>query len=309
MRNTHKHTQLVKCEVCGDRLDLEFIVTGGAQFKVSTAALGTNAASSLAAGPTALCGSGTSRLPSRLDEEVEELDTSAAADTADAEAELAGSRATKPSKPQGSSVRSKSAPVLAPQKSADGSTASTAGSTADPFAAITDAGPAAAGPAGAGARRHVPPQMADSLDLLSDDSVVGCESAARLQQDSSLAERSSGRSLDGQGPTSMGSRTLGRWMSRYSSGTSSSYGVQGGIGSSPPVVANGFSLSAVAAGQTRPGFVRSLGSLTLGASADDGTRSSFRPVKTDDGEYIVWVEAFSLSFGCVLLRLLRLRMW
>lgn len=46
------------------------------------------------------------------------------------------------------------------------------------------------------------------------------------------------------------------------------------------------------------GFARGLG-VRSASAAEEGSRSSFRPVKTDDGEYLVWVEAFSLTFRCV----------
>jgi hypothetical protein len=115
-----------------------------------------------------------------------------------------------------------------------------------------------------------------------------------------------------------GSRTLSRWISRYSSSSNSGSTAVLPIGSPP---ASSLSIQGVGGSSQTSGkqsFVRSLGSRTLtmgsqaltrgsqaltlggsGASEDAGNRSSFRPVKTDDGEYVVWVEAFSLTFRCV----------
>jgi hypothetical protein len=91
-------------------------------------------------------------------------------------------------------------------------------------------------------------------------------------------------------------------MSRYSTsgGLNSSSGTLA-CGSPPAAAAAGVasSLSGLG-GSSRQGFVRSLaGGLSSSASNNEDSgalRSSFRPVSTNDGEYLVWVEAFSLTF-------------
>jgi hypothetical protein len=111
------------------------------------------------------------------------------------------------------------------------------------------------------------------------------------------------------------SRSLGRWISHRvsSSGASGQTGYMpgaaasaspspqpgGGPGSTASSGKHGFvqrSLTAVSP------FIPGGGGGGAGPSVDDGGaggRSSFRPVKTDDGEYVVWVECFSLVFRCV----------
>jgi len=281
------HVQMVRCEVCGDRLELEFIVTAGAEFKVSAAALGTTAASLSTRAASGVSIGALGRPSGRLEEEVEDLETALTAAAKEAEG---STRAASGSQPQGAH-RSKSEPALS-LRSMDGSGAVSVSSLPDP----TGTGSGMAAGAGTASIPQQATSTSDSMDLGIDDSTSGLSFSARMQQDPAdrTGSRTAPEPLPGssQGPTSMGSRTLGRWISRYSS--TSSNGVHA-VGS-PPVHANGMS-AALTSGAGRPSFVRSLGSLTLGGATEDASRSSFRPVKTDDGEYLVWVETFSLTFG------------
>lgn len=283
------HVQMVRCEVCGDRLELEFIVTAGAEFKVSAAALGTTAASLSTRAASGVSIGAVGRPSGRLEEEVEDLETAITAAAKEAES---STRAASGSQAEGAH-RSKSEPTLSP-RSMDGSGAVSVSSLPDSTGAGTGSGLAAA--AGAGSIPQQATSNSDSMDLGIDDSTGGLSFSSRVQQDPAdrTGSRTAPEPLPGgyQGPTSMGSRTLGRWISRYSSTTSNGVHAVG----SPPVLANGMSAS-LASGAGRPSFVRSLGSLTLGGTTEDASRSSFRPVKTDDGEYLVWVESFSLTFG------------
>jgi hypothetical protein len=147
-----------------------------------------------------------------------------------------------------------------------------------------------------GGRQDAPAASAASssgdMDLQDQPSPGGSGTAALLD-DSAYRANSSSFDMSTGAPvaTALGSRTLARFINRYSS-----YSSSGTFPAGSPPVANGMSLSA-AAGVAGKSFVRGLGSRTLGA-ADEGARSSCRPVKTDDGEYLVWVESFSLTFRC-----------
>lgn len=276
--------QMVKCEVSGDRLDLEFIVTGGAQFKVSAAALGLNTANAnTLSASSAMTSSSMGRQSGALDEEYQGLDAAAAADVlpgdAAAEAGLGrrgGSGSGGQQQEHMSPRSSSSSPAMLSSRTAQAETA---------------------GAHDHGGRQDVPAASAASssgeMDLQDQPSPGGLSTAVLL--DDSAYHRANSGSFDistgAPAATALGSRTLARFINRYSS-----YSSSGTFPAGSPPVANGISLSA-AAGVAGKSFVRGLGSRALGA-ADEGARSSCRPVKTDDGEYLVWVESFSLTFRC-----------
>jgi hypothetical protein len=330
--------QMVKCEVVGERLELEFIVTGGAQFKVSAAALGLNTAAAAAAASSnaadtsssnAAAGGGTAatitntavgsnamssssstagRVSGRLDGEGGDLDIAAAADTGWAPSATAPKSATADSSGPGSSGRQQQ------QQDACTSNGHLQGGHAK---ALTRSSPGtlssslAGMDAALGARNSA--TAAAAADASSSSSQLNSMTPPRSPSAGGAASGQSATRDDGNaadpsavGPlipdaTKAGSRTLARWITRYSSSSTSGGTAVQPVGSPP-----GASLTSQGLGgglsqsSGKQSFVRSLGSrtLTLGGSSseDAGARSSFRPVKTDDGEYVVWVEAFSLTF-------------
>jgi hypothetical protein len=275
---------MVKCEVSGVRLDLEFIVTGGAQFKVSAAALGLNTANvSTLPSASNMTSSSMGRQSGRLDEEYEGLDAAAAADVllGDAAEAALGTRSGSGGQ---ASAQDRQQEHMSPRSS-----------TSSP--AMLSIRPAQAETAGAndqGGRQGAPAASAASssgdMDLQDQPSPGGSGPAALLD-DGAYCANSSYDMSGAPAATALGSRTLARIINRYSS-----YSSSGALPAGSPPFANGMSLSA-AAGVAGKSFVRGLGSRALGA-ADEGARSSCRPVKTDDGEYLVWVESFSLTFRC-----------
>lgn len=308
---------MVKCEVAGDRLDLEFIVTGGAQFKVSAAALGLSAANACTMPSSSTNSSSISRLPSKPDEQADELDAAAAADVLPADTPGAadsglGSRSGSGgggSQQQQAASSGKQTALTSPRSSSS-SPAMLSGSLPDAEHLGAEGQASAEGDAAPGSPGCQDKQAKVAAAVMAGSSGLGSstdpESApagglgtAALLDDS--AYHGSGRSFDGlassaPAPTTLGSRRLARIISRYGSNSGSGNSGTFAVGS-PPGATNGVSQSA-AAGATGRSFVRGLGSRAL-SSGDDGSRSSIRPVKTDDGEYLVWVESFSLTFRCV----------
>lgn len=332
--------QMVKCEVSGDRLELEFIVTGGAQFKVSAAALGLNAASfnSSSTQPKSTSavktGSNSSSaavggLSSKFleQEELAEDDTDAAAaadvfpadaaDTAEAAGlgRRSGSRERQQQQRQGrQGLATNSLDSAAVLGSLDmgGAALLGEGGQQDATAAAAAAGSFQEEPAHlsgrAGSSGRASSGDVDERPVAGYERPVAGYGTASLLEDGSSERAGSIRSFDLLPPNSssasvpaadrtLGSRTLARLINRYNS---SSGAFPAG---SPPlqaVGANGSSLPGAGGGgvSASRSFVRGLGSRALGV-AEDGSRSSIRAVKTADGEYLVWVESFSLTFRCV----------
>lgn len=234
--------QLVRCEVSGDRLDLEFIVTGGAQFKVSAAALGLNTASSNAVSSGVL--SSISRgLSGHLEQEEEEgldpmADTDRAPDTADAAADSslgngAPQRTSSDVLQGGASHRSKQT-VLTSPRSSGSSPAMLNCRVGSELAGEDSAG--AAGQLGGNVGVHrsqhsqlvfatSPPGRASSA---LDSALFGLEDEALPPacEDGVGVERT------------LGSRTIARWVNRYSNSA---------VVGSPPVM-NGTLLSSASTG-------------------------------------------------------------
>jgi hypothetical protein len=283
---------MVKCEVAGDRLDLEFIVTGGAQFKVSAAALGLNTANvSTLPSSSTISSSSMGRQSERLGEECEGLDAAAA--TADvlpgdaAEVGLgrrSGSGSGGQQQQGQASAQDRQQEHLSPRSSASSPSMLGSRSAQAQTASAHDQGGHQDAPAASAA------SSSGDMDFQGQPSPGGSGPAALLDDSAYRANNDSFDLSVAPAATALGSRTLARFINRYSSYSSGAFPA----GSPPP--ASGVSLSA-AAGFAGKSFVRGLGSRTLGA-ADEGARSSCRPVKTDDGEYLVWVESFSLTFRC-----------
>lgn len=223
--------QMIKCQVVGSCLELEFIVTGSARFKVSAAALGFTS--------SGLSEAATSNTPAQGDLDIEAFpaaDTGAAADTSVEAAE--GQQAS-------SSVR-------------------------EPAAANTAGAPIG----GAGAARFSAPGNLDGTSLSapagdcgSSTNDVGSSSTNHVH----LAAYRHSKSSSGAPGHRRSSSTAGAVL--HGIGRSASY-----------VKSLGSSVSAYV--PTWEDASRSVGS----------TVSSFRMVKTDEGDYWVCVESFSLQF-------------
>lgn len=324
----HELNKMVKCEVSGDRLELEFIVTGGAQFKVSAAALGLNAASfssstttqvtAASAGKTGSGGSSSAVVGGGAYSTFLEQEEAVAEDNADVAAAAdvfpmdAADTAAGLGRRSGSSERQQ-------QERRHGLSAN----SLDSAAVLGSLDAALLGQSSlqdataVGSRQEERGQLSGragssgraSSGEVDERPVAGYGNAALLEDGSCLSERAGSiRSFDLVPPNStaavpvadrtLGSRTLARLINRYNS----SSGVFP-AGSPPLLGSNGASLPGAAAGGGSGGsvsasrsFVRGLGSRALGV-AEDGSRSSIRAVKTADGEYLVWVESFSLTFS------------
>lgn len=269
---------MVKCELHGSRLELEFIVTGSARFKVSPAALGFSSSSGPDTAPgTSSAASAPGTVPSTKSLPTafgrsSNADTTAAADQQEDAAQQGGMLQR----------RTHSAPSAVLQFAA--------------FDAVGDAGDAA-GAAAAMNLDAAPAQMAaGSAGATAADTAAAADPAdegavQQLQQHVDPAMRraasmhvyplvSTGQPQVelGSTPPAGSSNTL-RWSPHRLSSSSGS--------------------PAPSSSRSR-NYVRSFGtSMIEGASRSvSSSISNFRLVKTDDGEYWVCVESFTLQFRC-----------
>eukprot|EP00775_Hariotina_reticulata_P005378 gene5378-5613_t len=269
----HELNKMVKCQVIGNRLELEFIVTGSARFKASAAALGFSGSEPL--GPAAP-GPAVSRESSSHSQHMHKLycQESVAVGLGQAGAS--------------SGISSASAAHDHYQQQHCVST------TVQPSVTGPGAGwPGAGGPgneddggckASAAARF---PADHPSVSSSHSDSAAGRPSPASfaaedLQHDSLHRHRS----LTWQASSPRTSSRFGPWRSSQRRGSQTSQNSSGVMGTADVGSSSSRLRAALSAGITWEDASRTVSSTVSGS----------RAVKTDDGEYWVAVEAFALQF-------------